>query len=130
MKLKITNLNWPKSSVTWPCLLEFRNYQVQITWTCMIIVIFVITVMLVNYLVLSPLIFYLPLIWNFKIFIKRITDQWIIGWLWATMFYIAWSRTNTYVVTQTLLIMVIFRFWTLVSAMYDSKEIVQCKYQS
>ena len=31
---------------------------------------------------------------------------------------------------QALLLMVVFRFYTLISTIYDSKEIVQFKYQS
>ena len=38
--------------------------------------------------------------------------------------------TSVYITIQTLLLMVIFRFWTLPSAICDSKKIVQFKYQS
>ena len=37
---------------------------------------------------------------------------------------------STYVVIHTLLLMVVFRFYNLVRAIYDSIEIVQFKYQN
>ena len=40
------------------------------------------------------------------------------------------SSTNAYVVIQILLLMVVFRFQTVISAIFDSKEIVLFKYQS
>ena len=46
------------------------------------------------------------------------------------MFYWTGLSRSTYVVIQALLLMVAFRFLTLFSAIYDSKEIVQFKYQT
>ena len=46
------------------------------------------------------------------------------------MFYLIGWTTNVCIVIQTFLLMVVFRFWTLISVIYETKEILQFNYQS
>ena len=46
------------------------------------------------------------------------------------MFYLTGSSTNICSIALTLLLIVVFGFLTLISTIYDSKEIEQFKYQS
>ena len=48
----------------------------------------------------------------------------------SSMFELARLNPSTYAVIQALLLIVVFRFKTLISAIYDSKETVQLKYYS
>ena len=49
---------------------------------------------------------------------------------YSSMFELARSNPSTYAVIQALLLIVGFRFETLISAICDSKETVQLKYYS